>query len=360
MTEPLTLTPPLAPAPAPQPAAPVPAAGPSSVPGGPAASPPPPAPPTNPTPAVPPAGAPAPQPQAAPAWQQAAKDYGLELPADEALAARELARQAAEARQYQQWLQHLLSQQQPQAPQGSQTPGERPWWEEQLGYKEPEWDPALSRYLKTDEQGNVTGPPELVARFLAYKQTRDQNADQFLANPYSFIEKPVEVIAERVVQKALEKHLASREDQSLARGFVDQNASWLFQKSATGEPLTQTAFDPQSGRMVQKPVLTPMGQFFQAGVAEAERRGIASVREQQAYALERLELELLRQQARQQQPTTQAPTASLQPGAPLPTPTPNHGGSTTGAVGTSGSIPQNQRLSLGERLRTRLGAPPRL
>ncbi|MCI0463065.1 MAG: hypothetical protein L0Z62_39460 [Gemmataceae bacterium] len=232
--------------------------------------------------------------------RQHAPDIAGQFQDDQSLA-QYLIQQRAQAleiqRQFQQqvlpyWseFQSYVAQQRAAQQQQSQS-GQKPWWSQ--WWSPPDYDPSWESMVTRDAQGNLVAapgaPPDVLPRWHAYQHYRRQQLEKLLSNPFTYFEEPIRHLAQQVAEQAVQRTLGSYQDQSFARDFIGQNAQWLYQRDQQGNVVTQPTFDPQSGRTVAEPVLSPAGQAFRNYVLEASQMGIGDVRAQQRYALRLLQ-----------------------------------------------------------------------
>jgi hypothetical protein len=165
---------------------------------------------------------------------------------------------------------------------------ERPWWSKHFTPAEydPSWERLLERDPATGQIRALPGaPPDLPLKYAQYQEFRRNTLDRFLANPVTYIEGPVRDIAQQIAERAIQQHLAGYQDTQFANDFVQQNTTWLHARDAQGNVQTEATFDPQQGRVVQRPALSAAGQAFRNYVLEAANLGVQDVRGQQRYAL---------------------------------------------------------------------------
>lgn len=249
--------------------------------------------------------------------------------------------------------QNFLAQRQAAQQQPAQ---EKPWWSQ--FWNPPEYDPSWERQVQQDAQGNFIpapgAPPDVVNKVLAFRQFRTAQAERLMQNPFQFFEQPIKTLAQQVAQQAIQQHMGQYQDQLFAREVTQRNAAWLYARDQQGNLLTEQTFDPRTGQQNILPVLSPHGQAFRQFVMDAHALGIQDVRAQEKYAMALLQAQWATAQANQGNPAAQNAAAKqqfLQQGAAH---APNAGGSVS-PPNLNGTAPsQNQNLSLGDRLRSRL------
>lgn len=270
-------------------------------------------------------------------WLSKLKATGVDLgEVDEAKALQVIAQSYRDAQQARQlspyvnsYLQHasefneyLQRKQQPQQATTEAKPFYADYW------NPPQFDPNWYNLLAQDEQGNIVAkkgaPPDIVPKYLAYKQWRDDQTEKLVSNPHTFLEKTIRTLAAEEAQKIAQQQLGGYQEQISSHQFVEQNAPWLFEQNPTGGIKTAAVFDPRSGQYVQQRVLSPWGQRFQSYVTqEAQRqqyRGYQDLEEQKNNAMMRLTNEYMQSELAQKQ-VAPAPAASAAP-AQKPAPTP--------------------------------------
>lgn len=195
--------------------------------------------------------------------------------------------------QYVAWKRQQEAEAQKQRAQDPQQPWYAKW------FTPPEYNPAWERQITTDANGNIVAvpgaPPGVVEKYLNYRQHRQELAEKFMSNPYQFIEEPVKHLAQQMAEQAVQKHLQQYQDQNFAKDFVNQQASWLYDRDQTGNVRVQQVLDPNTGRFVNQPVLSQWGAKLRDYVMEEsqrqQNRGYSDLQEQQRNALMRVQLE---------------------------------------------------------------------
>lgn len=191
------------------------------------------------------------------------------------------AQQSAQLAPYaQRYLQHAndfesyLSERQRRLQEQSQQQSKK-WW------SPPEYNPAWSRFVTRDEQGNLAlvpgsgATPDILPKFAAYDQYRRDFVERLTHNPEETLTPLIHERAAEVVQHALQQHLGVFQEQSRAKEFLGNNSQWLYQAGPAGGYVRDN-----DGRMV----LSENGQVFASLVYEAEQMGMDTVAKQQRYA----------------------------------------------------------------------------
>lgn len=231
----------------------------------------------------------------------------------------------------------------------------RPWYSK--WWSPPEYDPSWERQIVRDMNGELRAapgaPPDVVQRLLTYTNFRQQQAEKFLNNPFSYLEEPMRALIERESGRVAESMLRRHQEQLQARELVSPQASpWLYERGPDG-----------------RPALGPWGQRYASYVEEAERRGLRSPQEQHEFATLRVQNEqaaallsdqtaLERRLAQMRQtPANGAPAVEqardraneqfLQTAASR---APNRAGSLPAPAAPNGSAPANDSLPLAQRL----------
>src|ERR1019366_7958096 len=152
----------------------------------------------------------------------------------------------------------------------------------------PEFNPQWNSLVRNDEKGVPTlipgAPAEILPKFLAYQQYRQQFAEKFLSNPEKTLMPLINAPADERAREMVRREIDARQEQHYIQSFVQDNSAWLHQKDGQGQVMRN-----QQGQ----PVLSPAGARFQQYVTQAESNGIANVRAQEEYARTYLQRDIL-------------------------------------------------------------------
>jgi len=152
----------------------------------------------------------------------------------------------------------------------------------------PEFNPQWNSLVRNDEKGVPTlipgAPAEILPKFLAYQQYRQNFAEKFLSNPEETLMPLINATADERAREMVRKEIDARQEQHYIQSFVQDNSAWLHAKDNQGQVLRN-----QNGQ----PVLSPAGQRFQQYVAQATNSGIVGVRQQEEYARTYLQRDIL-------------------------------------------------------------------
>jgi hypothetical protein len=153
----------------------------------------------------------------------------------------------------------------------------------------PEFNPQWNSLVRNDEKGVPTlipgAPADILPKFLAYQQYRQNFAEKFLSNPEETLMPLINATADERAREMVRKEIDARQEQHYIQSFVQDNSGWLHQKDAQG----QVVRNQQNGQ----PVLSPAGQRFQQYVTQAANNGITGVRGQEEYARTYLQRDIL-------------------------------------------------------------------
>jgi hypothetical protein len=209
--------------------------------------------------------------------------------------------------EFQKW---RASQQQPQQPQQQAAPAPQPekakWW------NPPEVKDGYKRYMTKDESGrDVIHPDAPYDAKLALTEWQNYRADfaqKFLSNPEEALGPMVAELAQKQAQEIVNQQLATRDREAYVETFEKENADWLFDEN-TGS-------------------VSPAGLLLHKYIDEARERGVPPGKDRADYAVEKVELELLRQRyaqdssPQQQYQPQPAPVAQQVPQAQAAAPQP--------------------------------------
>lgn len=316
MAEPVTTPTPPAPSAPAAPSAPssAPPATPPSQPAAPSSTPAPASPPTEPAAASTPS---------APSWLSAFKERGIAFD-DEKKAIEALAQAHRDAETLRPLSPYVSAYQQHQADfhkwlqerEAPPAPKQEDWTAE-LGWKPPEWNPAWQTMIRDDGNGNIVpapgAPPDVVAKYNAYRAFRAEQADRLLQNPYEYMQPAIKHWAEKIAQDIVQRELSQYRNQQDADRFVAEASPWLY-VNENGQPKVEKVFNPQTGRYEARKVLSPWGELFGDKVAQRQRwyqeKGIPIDQEEmKQWAMTQVQIAYLMSQA--QQPS--APAAPAEP-----------------------------------------------
>jgi hypothetical protein len=284
--------------------------------------------------------APAAAAPAQPSWLSQLRESGVDLGTEDESAARtqlaQMHKDWTQLRQLQPYLTAYMHHapkftewltQQQAAAKPAPTPGQPsndPFWKPY--FNPPEYNPAWEKQIVRDDKGNLMpapgAPADVVARYQAYQQFRQDHAERFLQNPHEYMAPTIQHIAKQVAEQLIRDQLSQRDNQSSNREFLQQNSAWLYELDATGQPKTTPTFNPMSGQMVQGPVLSQWGQLFQKYAKDRQsyqqQAGYAfDERDMKDYALAMVQRDYAIHMARNPQAATPPPGA---PGVPAKTP----------------------------------------
>lgn len=180
---------------------------------------------------------------------------------------REYVQMAPQLTEFQKWQAEQAKAKEPAAP-------KQEWWEE-LGWKPPvEFDPSWRNQLQVGADGQVQGPPGLVAKYQEWQAWRDRQLGQLADNPYKFMQPAIERLAKEQAEAIVQSKLKELEDRTWASGYLDKTG-WLYQFDDKGQKMLDA-----TGRALP----SPLGQKFFQYAEDAARQGVRDVRLQQKYA----------------------------------------------------------------------------
>lgn len=200
--------------------------------------------------------------------------------------------------EFQKW--RASQQQQPQqapAPQQAAPAPQQKWW------SPPEVKESYKRYLIKDENGrDVIHPDAPYDAKLALTEWQNYRADfaqKFLSNPEEALGPMVAELAQKQAQEIVQKQLEARDRESYVETFEKENADWLY--------------DEHTGSV------SPAGLLLHKYIDEARERGLPPGKARAEYAVEKVELELLRQRYLQDSssPQQQYQPQSMQAAPPV-------------------------------------------
>ncbi len=232
---------------------------------------------------------PAPAPQAS--WLDGFRKEGFQA-ADEATAQTQLLQAYRDAERlrplapvlstYQQHapaFQKWLAEQQRQAAPAQQD------WTQQLGWNPPPYDPAWQHQIIKDEKGNLLpapgAPADVVLKYQAAQQFRQEQIEKFLQNPYKFMEPAIKHLAVQAAAQHAEQNVGQYREQQEAQQFITQHSDWLFDKGDNGSPKTRQVINPQTGRYENEKVLSRYGQLFVENLQQAAQAGMQPAMQQE-------------------------------------------------------------------------------
>lgn len=249
---------------------------------------------------------------------------------------------------YQQW--QAAQRGQPAAPAAAPKKDE-PWWKP--FWAPPEFDQALARHLRYDEQGQLVadkGYEHLLPQYANYEAYRRQQTEKLLQNPFAFIEEPVKLLAKQMAEQVVKQNLGGYQDELFVQDVTRQHSEWLYAKDPAGNPIK----DPVSGGQM----LTEWGQRYRQYVMQAAAPphegglGITDIRAQHSYAFGLVQRDAAAHQVQHLsagQQNDQLKNQFLQNGN-----APNVQGSLAPGTPPSTGVPQNTGLTLMDRLRKNL------
>lgn len=224
-----------------------------------------------------------------PSWLSSLREKGIDLGSDEAGALGKLAelhtnysKLAPIAPYAQQYVQHaaefskfLAERQKAAAPApGPDAPFYSKYWQP------PEFNPAWERMLDVDANGNIVAkagtPPDVLPKYLAHQQFRKEQAEKFLSNPHEYLKETISHLAREEAQKIVQAQFGQVDTRRSVNDFMQQNESWLFDRDASGQAVTQSQFNPHTGQYEQKPKLSQWGSAFANYVREESEYQAAS------------------------------------------------------------------------------------
>lgn len=282
-----------------------------------------------------PSGAPAAPQQ--PSWLQGLRESaGIDLGSDEKAALTQLTQRLQQLQQLQQlapyvqsYQQHapafsrFLQEQQRAAQQPAPVNPQQPKsWKQQI-WNPPEFNPSWMSMLKRDEQGNLAlqpgVPPDVLPKYQAYQQYRQEFAEKFLNNPIDTMEPIIQQIVRAEAQQLVQQSVSQQRDHQFANSFVQENTSWLYERDAMGNVAQQQIFNPTTGQYSLAPVMSAWGQRFtqyvQQEAADQQRRGYMDVQRQQQVAMAMIQRDYAISQLRagQSQPGDAVPASPQNP-----------------------------------------------
>ena len=284
--------------------------------------------------------------QRALAYQQAAQ-YGDDAAFINAMIAGQQTaqQQLAEARQLAQygqlWLQQQAQQQRP-APAAAPDPLEM--------YKVPQFNQQWMQHVEQTPTGwklREGGDPAALAQINAYQNRRTEIADKLLSNPAEFLQPLVAKMVQEQASQLVQESFQQNQQAQYVNSFMQQNAGWLFQRDAGGNPVVNP--------VTQKPIISPAGQRFYQYLRNAEQMGITSPAAQEEYAKAKLSVDLLQPQAQQQTAVANNANAKQQLLNQMNR-NPDRSGTTVAQSGARGLAEQNSNLSLADRMTAALRA----
>ncbi len=283
----------------------------------------------------------APAAPAQPSWLQQLRDSGVDLGTQDETQARQQLTQMyrdwnqlrplspyvsaylQHSKEFAQWLQQRDN----SKPAGAPSPGTAnpndPYWKDY--FNPPEYNPLWEKQIVKDANGNLMpapgAPADVVARYQAYAQFRQDQAERFMQNPHAYIEPTVKHLARQIAEQIVNERLSKKDATSAAREFVHQNANWLYELDPQGQPKMAQVFNPMNGQYDQSPVLSVWGQAFQRYARERQsyqqQRGFFDEADMKSYALAMVQRDYAVAKLNNQSPTPAAPN---QPVAPPPSP----------------------------------------
>jgi hypothetical protein len=155
--------------------------------------------------------------------------------------------------------------------------------------------------LTKDANGNLVGPPDVLAKAQAYARFREEQADALMTNPFKFMNGFIEKRATAIAERIIGERMRSNQDQQGATTFIQNNMQWLYEiDPQTGRPRQQLGINPQTGQQQMFDMLSPWGQKFRQYATEVNasqgRRGYHDEAEIQSEALRRVQFDFAMQE----------------------------------------------------------------
>ncbi len=224
------------------------------------------------------AAQPTPVVPAVPSWLSGLKEKGIDFGSDEQKAIERLAefhknyQQIAPIAPYvQQYMQYApqfskflaeqqRAQQKQQQPDDPNAPFYKKYW------NPPEYNPAWERMITRNADGSLSAvpgaPPDVVPKYLAHQQFRQEQADNFLKNPHEYMQETIQTLARQEAEKIVNERFGQVNTQQTVSTFMSQNENWLYDHDQSGRAVMASQFDAQTGQYKQVPKLSQWGQAF--------------------------------------------------------------------------------------------------
>jgi len=241
---------------------------------------------------------------AAPSWLEQLRTRGIDLGGDEAKAVEQLGNLYQErqrlqpiipyanaymqhAPQFSEWLKQRQQQSAPAAPAAKEQDWYTPYW------SPPEFNPNWERQVTRDPQTGALvaapgAPPDVVPKYTAYLQYRQEAMEKFISNPFEFMAPAIRQLAQKEAQSIVDGKFSQTTELASSAKYVQDNSSWLYNLGADGKPVMTQTFNPMTGQTVMSPALSEWGNVFLRCVQEEETRqrkyGYVDVDEQRRFA----------------------------------------------------------------------------
>lgn len=232
---------------------------------------------------------------------------------------------------YQQFQQYLAAQQNPQYQQQiAQQYGQRQEPEQENWWSPPEWNDGWNRYIVRDP---ATGEAMLAENTPLEVKTAIEKRRAYLEDwQHKLATNPVEAfkglmgdVRKQITQEFEQRLEQIRENdrrQAEAQTILQRNSDWIYQKTATGQPV----IDYATGR----PALTVAGQYYTAKLLELQQAGVTDQAFMDRMASEATYAWMLKQQG-SQSATPPAGAAGQAVPTTASSPAPQAGGAGAGA-----------------------------
>ena len=238
-----------------------------------------------------------------PSWLAQLRETGVDLGTEDEKAAMQLLSQLYKDRQQlapiapyvSQYMQHasdFAKYMEQQRSQAAPAPTQDDPWHKKY-WNPPEFNQGWERLITQDVNGNLLpapgAPPDIVPKYLAYRQFRAEQADKFMSNPYEFMAPAIQHLARQEAEKLVEERMKRQSEQQSSLQFVQEQSNWLYEKDQNGQTKQQMTFNPQSGTYTQTPMLSQWGQAFASYVQQEQvrqqRYGYMDIEEQKRNAM---------------------------------------------------------------------------
>lgn len=160
-------------------------------------------------------------------------------------------------------------------------------WTKKLGWNPPEFDPNWVSMLTRDDKGNVTAipgaPADIALKYQRYEQWRRAEVDKLIANPFKYMEPAIRHLAGEMAQQTAQQSVGSYREQVEAQGFIQKHSDWLFAQDASGQPKSESRFNPETGRHDSQKVLSDKGKMFVERLRDYAQQGL-NPEQQQKFA----------------------------------------------------------------------------
>ena len=169
-------------------------------------------------------------------------------------------------------------------------------WTKKLGWNPPPYDPAWQHQIIKDDKGNLTpapgAPADVVMKYQAAQQFRQEQIEKFLQNPFEFMAPAIKHVATQIATQHAEQNVNQYREQQEVQQFITQHSDWLFDKGDKGEVKTRQVLNPSTGRYENEKVLSKYGRTFVQSLQQAAQSGL-SPEMQQDYALKTVQNEYM-------------------------------------------------------------------